>query len=101
MHGGIGEAVNTPDCGSGTRGFDPHISPHNVYYTKSVIIDWNIFLKLRVMVSKKLFLIKRVLVTLFLYLSECKYVSMVVETLECPIKWDITIAISFLAHKNI
>ncbi len=27
-HGGIGEVVNTPDCGSGTRGFDPHISPH-------------------------------------------------------------------------
>ena len=20
--------VNKPDCGSGTRGFDPHISPH-------------------------------------------------------------------------
>ena len=29
-HGGIGEVVNTPDCGSGTRGFDPHISPHCV-----------------------------------------------------------------------
>ena len=28
MHGGIGEVVNTPDCGSGTHGFDPHISPH-------------------------------------------------------------------------
>mgnify|MGYP007088301274 FL=1 len=27
-HGGIGEVVNTPDCGSGMRGFDPHISPH-------------------------------------------------------------------------
>ena len=23
-HGGIGEVVNTPDCGSGMRGFDPH-----------------------------------------------------------------------------
>ena len=29
MHGGIGEVVNTPDCGSGTHGFDPHISPQN------------------------------------------------------------------------
>ena len=28
LHGGIGEVVNTPDCGSGMRGFDPHISPH-------------------------------------------------------------------------
>ena len=27
--GGFGEAVNTPDCGSGTRGFDPHKSPQN------------------------------------------------------------------------
>ena len=26
-HGGIGEVVNTPDCGSGMRGFDSHISP--------------------------------------------------------------------------
>ena len=26
-HGGIGEVVNTPDCGSGMRGFDPHIPP--------------------------------------------------------------------------
>src|SRR5699024_8228867 len=23
-----GEVVNAPDCGSGTRGFDPHRSPH-------------------------------------------------------------------------
>lgn len=42
------------------------------------------------MVSKKLFLTKRVLVTLFLYLSECKYVSTVVETLECSIERDTT-----------
>ncbi len=27
-NGGYGEAVNTPDCGSGTRGFDPHYPPH-------------------------------------------------------------------------
>ena len=101
MHGGIGEAVNTPDCGSGTRGFDPHISPHNVYYTKSVIIDWNIFLKFLMMVSRKIFRCKRVLVTLFLYLSECKYVSTVVETLECSIEWYRTIAISFFTHKEV
>ena len=53
------------------------------------------------MVSKKLFLIKRVLVTLFLYLSECKYVSTVVETLECSIEWYRTIAISFFTHKEV
>jgi hypothetical protein len=27
--GGCGEAVNTADCGSVIRGFDPHQSPHN------------------------------------------------------------------------
>ncbi len=26
-NGGIGEAVNTPVCGTGIRGFDPHIPP--------------------------------------------------------------------------
>jgi hypothetical protein len=29
VHGGYGEAVNAPDCGSGTRGFDPHYPPHD------------------------------------------------------------------------
>ena len=28
LHGGIGEVVNTADCGSVMRGFDSHISPH-------------------------------------------------------------------------
>ncbi len=28
-HGGYGEAVNAPDCGSGTRGFDPLYPPHD------------------------------------------------------------------------
>ena len=28
MYGGIGEVVNTPDCGSGMQGFDPLIPPH-------------------------------------------------------------------------
>ena len=32
-HGGIGEVVNTPDCGSGMQGFDPLIPPHYVYYS--------------------------------------------------------------------
>ena len=27
-YGEVGEVVNTPDCGSGMRGFDSHISPH-------------------------------------------------------------------------
>ena len=26
-HGDCGEVVNTPDCGSGMRGFEPHQSP--------------------------------------------------------------------------
>ena len=30
-YGGIGEVVNTPDCGSGMHGFDPHIPPHLEY----------------------------------------------------------------------
>ena len=30
--GGIGEVVNTPDCGSGMHGFDPHISPQSDFY---------------------------------------------------------------------
>ena len=28
MHGDYGEVVNTADCGSVMRGFDPHYSPH-------------------------------------------------------------------------
>ena len=28
QYGGRGEVVNTLDCGSSTRGFDPHRSPH-------------------------------------------------------------------------
>ena len=32
LHGGIGEVVNTPDCGSGMQGFDPLIPPHLDYY---------------------------------------------------------------------
>ena len=28
LFGGVGEVVNTPDCGSGMHGFDPHIPPH-------------------------------------------------------------------------
>ena len=28
QHGDCGEVVNTPACGAGIRGFDPHQSPH-------------------------------------------------------------------------
>ena len=28
LNGGSGEVVNTSDCGSDMRGFDPHESPH-------------------------------------------------------------------------
>ncbi len=31
-NGGRGEVVNTLDCGSSTRGFDPHRSPHYFEY---------------------------------------------------------------------
>ena len=30
LFGGIGEVVNTPDCGSGMQGFDPLIPPQIV-----------------------------------------------------------------------
>ena len=30
VYGGCGEAVNTLDCGSSIRGFNPHQSPHNL-----------------------------------------------------------------------
>ncbi len=30
IYGGCGEVVNTADCGSVMRGFDPHHSPHLV-----------------------------------------------------------------------
>ena len=33
-HGRIGEAVNTPDCGSGMQGFDPLILPQIDKYLK-------------------------------------------------------------------
>lgn len=36
IYGGIGEVVNTPDCGSGMHGFDPHISPHIKIYVHLV-----------------------------------------------------------------
>jgi hypothetical protein len=34
--GGRGEGVNAPDCGSGTRGFDSHRSPHTLGYSQAV-----------------------------------------------------------------
>ena len=35
-YGGCGEVVNTPDCGSGMRGFDPHHSPILLGYSQAV-----------------------------------------------------------------
>ena len=35
-YGGCGEVVNTPDCGSGMRGFDPHHSPIFLGYSQAV-----------------------------------------------------------------
>lgn len=31
-HGGIGEVVNTIDCDSIMRGFEPHVPPHYAIY---------------------------------------------------------------------
>ena len=31
-HGGLGEVVNTPDCGSGMQGFDSLSPPHIEFY---------------------------------------------------------------------
>ena len=38
--GGIGEVVNTLDCGSNMRGFDSHIPSHldTVYGTLSIVV---------------------------------------------------------------
>ena len=36
LYGGYGEVVNTADCGSVTRGFDPHYSPHNLHIVITV-----------------------------------------------------------------
>ncbi len=35
-YGGIGEVVNTPDCGSGMQGFDSLIPPHIEFYAHFV-----------------------------------------------------------------
>lgn len=39
-YGGIGEVVNTPDCGSGMQGFDPLIPPQikNYPYFKGFFV---------------------------------------------------------------
>ena len=39
FYGGIGEGVNTPDCGSGMRGFESHISPHIEFYALFSVKD--------------------------------------------------------------
>ena len=58
-HGGIGEVVNTPDCGSGMRGFDPHISPHWEIYSsflslnKKLIFAWISFFISKIFLHNK------------------------------------------------
>ena len=56
MYGGIGEVVNTPDCGSGMQGFDPLIPPHisilketenSFFFIYHIIFTQTITLKLR------------------------------------------------------
>ncbi len=39
LFGGIGEVVNTPDCGSGMQGFDPLIPPQNGKKSKDFKIE--------------------------------------------------------------
>ena len=36
IDGDSGEVVNAPDCGSGTRGFDSHLSPLRLGYSQAV-----------------------------------------------------------------
>ena len=54
MYGGIGEVVNTPDCGSGMHGFDPHIPPHII--NKGLLIVffsyYDIFIKCLLVVKE-------------------------------------------------
>ena len=54
LHGGIGEVVNTPDCGSGTRGFDPHISPQNGKKSKDLLIEIDSYESIFLFVRKEL-----------------------------------------------
>lgn len=40
--GGCGEVVNTADCGSVMRGFEPHHSPHFFLHKLSRFADWTV-----------------------------------------------------------
>ena len=42
-YGGIGEVVNTPDCGSGMHGFDPHIPPQ-IGKKKEYLLEYFFFI---------------------------------------------------------
>ena len=41
--GGCGEVVNTADCGSVMRGFDPHHSPHFFYTNQYALQEMELF----------------------------------------------------------
>ena len=43
-NGGIGEVVNTLDCGSSMRGFDSHIPPH--VDNKTELVNSSVFILL-------------------------------------------------------
>ena len=83
-YGGIGEVVNTPDCGSGMHGFDPHISPH-FRFKRIKPFKYILFLKCPGQGIYKNNLRKGILGILF---SWCKYTSQVIDTLLCPILLD-------------
>ena len=46
--------VNTPDCGSGMRGFDPHISPQNGKMSKDFKIEIDSYESVFFVVGKEL-----------------------------------------------
>ena len=53
LFGGIGEVVNTPDCGSGMQGFDPLIPPQNEKKSKDLVINSILMSRFFYLLAKK------------------------------------------------
>ena len=72
-YGGIGEVVNTVDCGSIIRGFDSHI-PSQIIITNSLRVSFFIlFRKPKVFLNS--FKPKVLKLTIFIYYTHSKYHS--------------------------
>ena len=54
LFGGIGEVVNTPDCGSGMQGFDPLIPPQIGKKSKDLVINSILMSRFFLFGSKKM-----------------------------------------------